>query len=477
MRLLRAQEAHAIDRLAAAEGLDEMMLIHRAGRRAAQIIAQLYPRGRVHLLCGSGNNGADGMVAARYLLDAGFDARVFLLGAAKHPQLWRGKSYALDLAQGARPHDKADLIIDALFGTGLSRPLAPDLAALAGSLTKPIIALDVPSGVQCDDGRVAARAFAAERTITFVRPHPCHFLLPARELCGEVMIADIGIPDHLLTRLSSSPAICLNEKPRWQPLPRAIHKYQRGAVLIVGGSLEKSGAARLAARAALRIGAGLVTLHLPSLYPIDDLSIMTECQPLEQSLNDPRRNVILIGPGNGVNAQTKHHALTALRHTIHVILDADALSCFAENPSQLFEAIRARREGAVILTPHAGEFHRIFPELENAAKIERAQQAAAKSGAIILLKGSDSIIASPQGEIIINANAPPELASAGSGDVLAGMIGGLIAQRCLPPFESAAAACYLHGQLGQMAGRSLIAEDLPDLIPRLIADLPRDADG
>ena len=339
------------------------------------------------------------------------------------------------------------------------------LAALARDLTQPIVALDLPSGVHCDDGRVEA-AFMAELTIAFVRPHPGHFLLPGRDFCGEIAIADIGMPDHLVAAMSAS--IRLNQRPQFGALPKSIHKYQRGAALILGGDLD--GAGRLAARAALRVGAGLVALNLPDRHPIDDLSIITETCPLEKSLADRRYRVVLIGPGNGVDQRTRDNALKALAHDIDVVLDADALTCFAPDPHALFAAIKAKREGAVILTPHQGEYRRLFADFGAAAKIDQARQAARQSGAIIVLKGRDSLIASPAGDVIINANAPPDLASAGSGDVLAGLISGLLAQRLYPPFESAAAACYVLGALAQMAGRGLIAEDLPDLIPHLLGD-------
>ena len=501
--LLSAEDSRRVDQFAVRLGVESFTLMQNAGRRAAQIIRRYYDPCRVHILCGSGNNGGDGFITAIYLLQHGFDVRVFLLGerhdlkndAARAAALWPGKTSPLD-----SDHSRAELIVDALFGTGLTRPLEGAAASCAHIITEaifaPTVALDMPSGVNCDDGQELGAAFRADHTIAFAYPHPGHFLLPGRLNCGQIHVADIGIPDGISDQALAgiAPQCWLNHPLYWrdifEPPDLSAHKYQRGHATIYAGDPQKGGAAKLAARAALRIGAGLVTLNCSKewmqIHAAQLISIMCEEDDITAALKDPRRTATLIGPGYGLTKEKSiQQTLALLKTTAHNVLDADALTAFEQQPETLFAAIKDKSEGAVVLTPHEGEYQRLFPDLNDQSKLIRAQKAAQRSGAIILLKGPDSVISSPEGQVVINANAPSWLATAGTGDVLAGMITGLLAQKKSPfesapfesapfesaPFESVCAACFLHGHLGQIAGRGMIAEDLPDLIPEAMEEI------
>ena len=494
--LLSAEDSRRTDQLAARLGIESFTLMQNAGRRAAQIIRRYYDPCRVHILCGSGNNGGDGFITAIYLLQYGFDVRIFLLGkrhdlkndAALAAALWQGKTYPLD-----SDHSRAELIIDALFGTGLTRPLEGVAASIVQTIAQttfaPTVALDMPSGVNCDDGQELGVAFRADHTIAFAYPHPGHFLLPGRLNCGQIHVADIGILDQALTELREiAPQCWLNHPLYWrdifEPPDLPAHKYQRGHATICAGDPQKGGAAKLAARAAGRIGAGLVTLNCSKdwmqIHAAQLMSIMCEEDDIAIVLKDPRRTAALIGPGYGLTKEKSMQQVLALlktaahaTHVAHAVLDADALTAFEQQSEILFAAIKNKSEGVVVLTPHEGEYQRLFPDLADQSKLIRAQKAAQRSGAIIVLKGADTIIASPEGNVVINANAPSWLATAGTGDVLAGMITGLLAQK-KSPFESVCAACFLHGHLGQIAGRGLMAEDLPDLIPEALEDITQD---
>ncbi|MCH8996707.1 MAG: NAD(P)H-hydrate dehydratase, partial [Proteobacteria bacterium] len=403
-----------------------------------------------------------------------------------HAGLWDGAVEALDEAAVPGLFGGAELVIDALFGAGLSRPLegaarAAVEAVNAGGLA--VAAVDVPSGVAGDSGALVGEvAVRAALTVTFSRKKPGHLLLPGRTLCGEVVVADIGIPETVLTGIGpqtfeNGPALWSARYPWRRP---DSHKYHFGHALILGGAV-MTGAGRLAARAALRAGAGLVTVActratLP-IYALSAPSIITAPVETEADyqalLADRRKNAVLLGPGNGVGPQTRGRALAALGAGKAaalgagkaVVLDADALTSFEARPSDLFEAI----EGPCVLTPHEGEFGRLFADRDG-DKLVRARAAAALSGAVVLLKGADSVIAAPDGRAAINANAPPELATAGTGDVLAGLIVGLLAQG-MTSFDAACAAAWLHGETGAALGPGLIAEDLPEALPGVLRRL------
>jgi NAD(P)H-hydrate epimerase len=478
--LLTPSEMAMADRAAIAAGVTGLALMEAAGSAVAAAVRQRWSVRPVAVLCGPGNNGGDGFVAARRLAAAGWPVRLGLLGererlvgdAAHEAALWTGP------IEGLAPSllDGAGLVIDAIFGAGLSRPVDGParqmIEAVAGSRL-PVVAVDVPSGLDGASGEVRGVAAPADTTVTFFRKKPGHLLLPGRLLCGELLVADIGIPAAVLAAIG--PRTFENGPPLWldaYPWPQPdTHKYRRGHTLVVGGA-SMTGAARLAARAAARAGAGLVTLAAPAsawaVYATALTSVIVQPVGGEGDfaalLGDARRNAILLGPGAGTGATTRDHVLAALATRRAVVLDADALTAFAEAPDMLFSAI----SGPCVMTPHEGEFARIFSVTGD--KVARTRAAAAQSGALVLLKGADTVIAAPDGRVAVNANAPPELATGGSGDVLAGLVTGLLAQG-LDDFRAAAAATWLHGEAAQAFGPGLVAEDLVESLPPVLRRL------
>ncbi len=461
------------DRLAVASGTPALELMENAGRAVARAIEHRWSARPVTVLCGPGSNGGDGFVVARLLADAGWPVRVGLLGSrddlkgeARHQaQRWPGAVESLKPAV----LDRAELVVDAIFGAGLSRILegaAKETLAAAGRKGSPIVAVDVPSGLMGDTGEVLG-AVKAVLTVTFFRKKPGHLLFPGRSLCGEVIVSDIGIPPSVLEQIApntfeNDPALWLLDLPR----PHDIaNKYTRGHALISGG-YPITGAARMAARAAARAGAGLTTIAVPEIalpvYAAALTSIMV--QPLaaagdfDHLLDDRRFSALLIGPGAGTGEETRTRALAMLGTGRPTLLDADAITAFQADPSELDRAI----VGPCVLTPHDGEFRRLFDS--SGDKLARTRAAARRSGAVIVLKGGDTVIAAPDGRAVVNANAPPTLATAGAGDVLSGIVLGLLAQG-MEPFLAAAAAVWVHGAAAGEFGPGLIAEDLPDLLP------------
>ncbi len=551
-----AQMAEA-DRLTVLSGIGAFALMDAAGRAVAQAITQRYtPRAAV-VLTGPGNNGGDGFVVARCLGQAGWKVRVAMLNAtppaageaAQHAALWQGDSVALNPAALAG----AELVVDAIFGAGLSRALDGEAARTlqaAAAQKLPIVAVDVPSGLMGDSGLGAGvgvgvgvgvgegtSAVACALTVTFFRKKPGHVLQPGRSLCGEVVVADIGTPESVWEHIQ--PQSFENAPSLWRHALPALHpqghKYSRGHALIVGG-YPTTGAARLAARAAARAGAGLTTVAVPEVafavyataltsVMVAPLATQSAMADLANLLGDARFTGLLIGPGAGLHASTREQVLALLATGRPTVLDADALTVFKNAPGDLFNAVHAAG-GHCTLTPHEGEFARLFSgdDFTSASKVDRARAAAQLSGAVIVLKGSDTVIAAPtlrgspedtelstklstqlstelrtdpstdpsadqnacqsadegadpvamptEVHTIINTNAPPTLATAGSGDVLAGLITGLLAQG-MPPFLAAAAAVWMHGAAATAFGPGLIAEDLPDLLPEVMRDLGR----
>jgi len=489
--VLTVAQMREADAAAMRGGVPGDRLMEAAGRAVANAVHWRYPTRPVVVLCGPGNNGGDGFVAERHLQAGGHAVRLALLGergalkgdAALHAARWTGPVEPLSVAT----LEGAPVVIDALFGAGLARPLegvSCDVVEAINRRRLDCIAVDVPSGVSGDTGEVLGSEAGAPRcaaTVTFFRKKPAHLLLPGRVLCGEVTVADIGIPATVLEAIA--PTMHENEPALWAaryPWPRPDgHKYSRGHALIVGGG-RMTGAGRLAARAALRIGAGLVTVAAPeAALPVYAqsaasliLAALDDDQAFTALLADARINVLLLGPGNGVGIPTRLRTVAALTAGKSCVLDADALSSFADDPAHLFRAIR-RAEGRAVLTPHDGEFARLFPVIAKAHprdKLARAREAAAASGAAIILKGYDTVIAAPDGRAVINANAPPELATAGAGDVLAGMTTGLLAQG-LDVFDAACAAVWLHGDSASRLGPGLIADDLVETLPTALRAL------
>jgi hydroxyethylthiazole kinase-like uncharacterized protein yjeF len=373
----------------------------------------------------------------------------------------------------------AGVVVDALFGAGLARPVEGKLAALIESVNAsgiPVVAVDVPSGIDGSTGEVRGVAVRAAATVTFFRLKPGHFLLPGRSHCGEIRLADIGIPASVLATIA--PKTFASEPALWLarfPWPRdESHKYARGHAVVVSGPLYSTGAARLAARGALRAGAGLVTVASPrdalAVNAAQLTAIMVreadDARGLNALLADKRKNAVLIGPGVGVGERVRELVLAALGSEAAVVLDADAITSFGDDPPSLFARIAARA-APVVLTPHDGEFARLFGDLTGLPKLERARKAAARSGAVIALKGADTVVAAPDQLASINATTSPWLATAGTGDVLGGMVLGLLAQG-MPAFLGTSAAVWLHGAAAKVFGPGLIAEDLPETLPQVL---------
>ncbi|CAL4869399.1 Bifunctional NAD(P)H-hydrate repair enzyme Nnr (plasmid) [Asticcacaulis sp. MM231] len=478
--LLTPVQMNAADKAAIASGVSGLDLMEAAGSAVAAAVMERWTKRPTLVLCGPGNNGGDGFVCAQHLTSAGWPVKIALLGqvtdlrgdAAHFAAAWQGEW--LPFSSGSL--DGIGLVIDAIFGSGLSRPVeggARDMVEALKNLEIDICAIDVPSGVDGATGEVLGGAAPAKLTVTFFRKKPGHLLFPGRALCGEIVLADIGTPPNVLeaiapTCFENHPSLWLNRYP-WPEING--NKYQRGHVLVLGGDV-LTGASRLTACGAMRAGAGLVTLAAPPdswmIYAASLTSAMVRpfngLAGFTDLLADARRNVIAIGPGASAGEATRAYVLAALAARRTTVLDADALTAFAEAPQNLFGAI----SGPCVLTPHEGEFARLFKIQGD--KLARARAAALQSGAVVLLKGPDTVIAAPDGRAIINANAPATLATGGSGDVLTGFIAGLLAQG-LDGFHAAAAAVWLHGEAANRLGVGLIAEDLPDILPQVLHSL------
>jgi ADP-dependent NAD(P)H-hydrate dehydratase / NAD(P)H-hydrate epimerase len=487
IELLTAEEMARADQLAVAGGVAGATLMENAGRAVAEEVARRFPdAGGVAVVCGPGNNGGDGFVAARHLQERGYKVRLGFDGdearlpadASAMAKRYQGTRQPLDAALIAG----VDVLVDGLFGAGLGRPIEGKLAHLIESVNAssvPVIAIDMPSGIDGATGEVRGTAIRAIATVTFFRLKPGHLLLPGRLHCGAVSLADIGIPASVLTTIA--PKTFANEPALWRakfPWPRPDgHKYARGHAVVVSGPVYSTGAARLGARGALRIGAGLVTVASSrdalEVNAAELTAIMVreagDARGLATLLSDRRKNAVLIGPGLDVGERTKEMVLAALRSDAALVLDADALTSFAKEPHELFAGI-AVRVSPVALTPHDGEFARLFPDLISLPKLERARMGAARAGAILVLKGADTVVATPDGLASINAMTSPFLATAGTGDVLAGMVLALLAQG-MSAFEAASAAVWLHGAAAAVVGPGLIAEDLPETLPTVLRGL------
>lgn len=479
--LLSPAQMYRADQMAIESGIAGTVLMESAGLAVARAILQRYSPCRVLVLCGPGNNGGDGFVVARHLKAAGWSVRLVLWGAATdlsgdaahHARLWSGviEPWSPDLLQAV------DLVVDALLGAGLSRAPEGELlhiiqAVNASSLA--VCAVDMPTGLDGASGSAPAEVIQAHLTVTFFRKKPGHVVFPGRALCGEVVVADIGIPDTVLRDLDVQ---CAENTPvNWItffPRPSLTgHKYQRGHTLVVGGE-HLTGAARLSAVACARVGSGLVSVAAPasvwSVYASALNSIMVQpfqsTSDLDALIGQSRRNSVVIGPGLGTQDHVRSMVLAVLSHRLATVLDADAISVFQQTPDALLAALHAH----CVLTPHEGEFARLFPKLSG-LRLEQARQAAQLSGAIVVLKGPDTMIAAPDGRVCINSNASPYLATGGTGDVLSGMIAGLLAQG-MPAFEAACAGVWLHGQCSHAIGPGLIADDLPQSLPGVLSQL------
>jgi hydroxyethylthiazole kinase-like uncharacterized protein yjeF len=475
MDVLTTTEMERADRLTIAAGTPGFALMMSAGQAVAEAAMDLVEEGPIVVVAGRGNNGGDGFVAAAELAARGREVSVILLCERDSLQgdaalAAKGWKYPV-LPFNPQALGKPALIIDALFGAGLNRPVKGDPLEMIDAINAsgtPVLAVDLPSGINGTSGAVMGAAVQATETVTFFRKKPAHLLLPGRMYCGRVRVADIGIDAQVLDEIKPLIAENLPQAWRWSfPVPRIDgHKYARG----------------LAARAALRAGAGLVTLASPrdalavNAAALTAVMVRAVDNPIQfaELLDDKRLNACVIGPGAGVSARTRDFVHTALSARRHLVLDADALTSFAGSPDRLFEAIKAAEGLGVVLTPHEGEFPRLFSDISNKhpgrSKLERVRAAAERSGAVVLLKGADTVIASPDGRATIAANAPPWLATAGAGDVLAGIIAGFLAQG-VAAFEAASIGVWLHGEGAGEAGPGLIAEDLTEVLPAVFRRL------
>jgi hydroxyethylthiazole kinase-like uncharacterized protein yjeF len=491
MEVLTTAEMERADRLTIAAGTPGFALMLSAGQAVAEAAMEFVEQGPIVVVAGRGNNGGDGFVAAAELAARGREVSVILLcerdslqgDAASAARGWKHPVLPFNPQAIGRPA----LIIDALFGAGLNRPVKGDPHDMIEAINAngaPVLSVDLPSGINGTSGAVMGIAVRATETVTFFRSKPAHLLLPGRIHCGRIRVADIGIDAHVLNEIA--PQTFENTPQLWQgafPVPRIDgHKYARGHAIVVSGEIAATGAARMAARGALRAGAGLVTLASPRDALAVNAAALTAVmvRPIDtvvefgEMLTDRRLNACVIGPGAGVGARTCDLVLTALSAKRHLVLDADALTSFADAPDRLFEAIKSSPDAEVVLTPHEGEFPRLFSDISNKhplrSKLERVRAAAERSSAIVLLKGPDTVVASPDGRAAIAANAPPWLATAGAGDVLAGMIAGMLAQG-VPAFEAACIGVWMHGEAAREAGPGLIAEDLTETLPAVFRRL------
>ncbi|WP_424981134.1 NAD(P)H-hydrate dehydratase [Maritalea sp. S77] len=483
------QESHAIlltlaqmaeaDRLAIQKGVPEFELMQNAGQVVADYITNRFQKCRVGVLCGPGNNGGDGFVVARLLRDAGWSVKLTFLGAREkigqaareHLDLWgRDDSPVNDVLE------ECDLLIDGLFGAGLDRDIVGTFAELIKRMNrthKPIVAIDMPSGIDGATGNVRGVAVRAMASVSFFRLKPGHVLLPGKRYCGDVHLGQIGIPDSVLAKIPSQ--LWQNGPSLWTVPPYGSegHKYSRGHCMVLSGDALSGGAARLSAMAALRAGAGLVSLFgareaLTAQAP-HVTEIMLKPASIDELLADARNNCFVLGPGAGVTDELRRQVLAVIEAGRACVLDADALTAFESDPMSLFNHIHQYGAGKVVLTPHPGEFGRLFGANDKGVgKVELVRDAAQLSGAQVLLKGADTVIGAPGGRVVINANAPAILATAGSGDVLSGIIGGMLA-RGMSGFDAACAGAYIHGACAQRFGKEgLIASDIVAQLPDVL---------
>ncbi len=465
--LLTPAEMAMADAAAARAGVPGSTLMQAAGRAVARAARRFGPC-RTLVLCGPGNNGGDGYVAARLLAQQGWPVQLAALGppragsdAAGAAARWPDPLASFDPAQAAR----ADLVIDAVFGAGLSADI-PDAVAATLAAARRVLAVDVPSGLDGTTGQPRGRVRAADMTVTFFRLKPGHLLLPGRTLCGEMALADIGLPATVLQAIN--PQAWRNGPALWRiPMPGAQdHKYTRGHVTVLGGA-SMTGAAHLSAAAARRGGAGMVSIAATGradVYRTGEPGLIVSEAPLAQLLEDARRTVWVCGPGLGHDA-ARAGLPVLLAAGRRVVADADALGAYAGEPQSL--------AGCAVLTPHEGEFEKLFGPVGR-DRIAAVRAAAIRVGGVVLLKGADTVVAAPDGRIAVNDSAPPWLATAGAGDVLAGLVAALLAQG-MPDWEAAAAAAWLHGRAAALVGPGLIVEDLLGNIAAASAETVRPA--
>lgn len=488
LELLTADEMRRAEKITIDNGTPALTLMENAGKGVTEEVVRRFARGsKVSVLCGPGNNGGDGFVCARSLRERGYQVRLALLckleelgpDAREMARRWDEQIEPMV----PRAIEGAEVIVDAILGSGLKGPVNGVVGQIIDQVNErelPVVAVDVPTGIDATFGNIQGVAFKAVSTVTFFRRKTGHVLLPAKRLCGEVRTVDIGIPNSVLADIV--PQTFVNEPDFWlRYFPRLKpdgHKYDRGHAVVVSGPMESTGAARLSARGALRIGAGLVSVATSKaafyINAAQLTSIMVSAYDggagLAELLTDTRRNAVLIGPGAGATAETRENVAAVLSSGATVVIDAEGLTAFAADPQELFGLIQ-QRHAPTILTPHKGEFDAIFPELGNAeSKLEQAKRAAEISGAVMVFKGPDTVVSAPDGLSAITEGAPPWLATAGTGDVLAGFIVGLCAQG-MSPLDAAVAGVWIHSDIARVVGPGMIAEDMSPMLPALLQRL------
>jgi len=459
-------------------------LMENAGGVIFKIIKKKFKKKKkIKILCGPGNNGGDGFVVAKLLEENGFqDVELFCL-VTKNKLKGDAKIAANNFNKNLKSFNdfkisSNDLIIDGIFGSGLKRNISGNLKKIIEkiNLKKPYcISIDTPSGINGDTGEIQGTALKSNDTITFTTKKPGHLLSPGSEYCGNVIVGDIGIN---LEKLSFKPRIFENHPDNWRskfPWPnQKSHKYTRGFSLIICGE-KMTGASRLAARAAARIGCGLLCLGVPrksfNIYstenPIALIEIVDDKKDLNNLLKDKRINTILIGPGFGISKKKLELILKVVKEKKRlIVLDADALK-------NNFKKILLKNKTKIVITPHEGEFLQVLKDLNIKNKKNKFSiviEFIKKTKINLILKGNKTLICSQDGKISINTNTSPFLATGGSGDVLAGMITGLISQG-MDIFNACCASVWIHGEIGRMKGPGLIAEDLPEMIPKVLKKL------
>jgi hydroxyethylthiazole kinase-like uncharacterized protein yjeF len=485
--ILSTGDCGCCDIYAQNHGVTGFELMLAAGAAVAERVQSIWSMRPVVVLCGPGNNGGDGYVCATVLLEAGWPVRVIsvedpsaLSGDAKiAAQQWSGRSDRV----GQASVSGAEIIIDALFGAGLTRAVTGPIASLISQVngsSAAVVAIDLPSGVGGDAGLMGEQAVDADVTVTFHRPKTAHYLEPEASLCGDVYLADIGIPTGWNKEIE--PAALHNNPGLWlSRLPRRLastHKHRRGRLIVFSGPMSTTGAARLAAQAGLGIGAGLVTLASPPAALAVNAAASTTVMVArleDQSaacdfLSEKRASASILGPAAGVGTTTRDLVTSATAFDAPIVIDADGLTSFAGQTADLQTLLRSQD----VITPHAGEFERLFPGLmaARANKLEAVKEAAIRTGCVVVLKGADTVIASDGETPVINRHASASLATAGSGDVLAGCIGGLIAQG-MNSFAACCAAVWIHGDISLSYGPGLMADNLINGIPESLGRLER----
>lgn len=485
LQVLSVDEMYSADRLAIESGISGLELMENAGQGIAAHIEEGWDVCSVLILCGPGNNGGDGYVVARALSEAGWPVTVHAFGdtaklggdAKVMFDLYSGDTFPLSEVDLSG----AELVVDALFGAGFKGELPDEIRKLFFKIKDkgvPVTAVDVPSGVNGSSGEVCSGTIESNLTVSFFRPKTGHLLYPARSYIGALEIVDIGIPEKVLDTIGvrtfeNDPGLWFENMPKYLA---SDHKYSRGHVAIVGGGMSSTGAARISARAALRVGAGAVTVVSPpsALMVYSQALEAVMVKSLEDDLrfsdwlNEKRIKTVLLGPGNGITERTRFFVETALKLDCSVILDADALTVFKDDPENLFSLIKNKEKGQVVLTPHEAEFARLFDL--TGSNLERCLLASTLSGAIVLLKGATTVIADPNGQAVMNTIAPPWLATAGSGDALAGIIAGLAASTT-DLYKATCAAVWIHSEAANEFGPGLIAEDIETIIPRVLSSI------